>query len=178
MKIKEAVRFLECARPAVESTRIWADLGCGEGIFTHALAQLIEPKGVVFAIDQDKEVFTRMRNAGASIECVEGDFERDDLDLPALDGILMANSMHYVKDKPALLNRLKDYLNEDGMFMVIEYDTEKTSPWVPYPLKFKDLRVLFRNAGYSSVQKVGERPSIYGGYMYASVISKDVIPGI
>ncbi len=88
-----------------------------------------------------------------------------------LDGILMANSFHYVKDKSRLIERLQSFLKSDGMFLIVEYDTGKANRWVPYPLSFENLTLLFENNGFSLIEKVGERSSIFGPQkMYASVI--------
>jgi precorrin-6B methylase 2 len=32
---------------------VWADLGCGTGAFTLALADVLDPRSVIFAVDTD-----------------------------------------------------------------------------------------------------------------------------
>ncbi|MGH2647660.1 MAG: class I SAM-dependent methyltransferase, partial [Ginsengibacter sp.] len=88
-----------------------------------------------------------------------------------LDGILMANSFHYVKDKNGLIEKLKSFLKSDGMFLIVEYDTDKANRWVQFPLSFKNLTSLFSNNGFGLIEKIGERSSVFGPQkMYASVI--------
>jgi SAM-dependent methyltransferase len=41
--------------PYVKSEQIAADLGCGRGYYTLALAELVGPKGKVYAVDLDKK---------------------------------------------------------------------------------------------------------------------------
>jgi hypothetical protein len=55
----------------------------------------------------------------------------------------------------------------------VEYDTDKSNPWVPYPISFATLERMFGDAGYASVQLLGTRPSIYKrAPLYAVQIEK------
>lgn len=101
------------------------------------------------------------------------DFVADALPLQDLNGILVANSLHYVRDKPALISKLANCLKPGGSFLIVEYDTDTpVRHWVPYPVSLRSLKQLFANAGYAAVQQLGERPSIFGrAKMYAALIS-------
>lgn len=84
----------------------------------------------------------------------------------------MANSLHYVEDKKALLDNLSASLKSGGSFLIVEYDTDKPAPpWVPYPVSFRSLQPLFAKFGYLSVENLGERASVFGrANMYAALI--------
>ncbi len=86
----------------------------------------------------------------------------------------MANSFHYVKNKKELLQKLSGYVKEEHSFLIVEYDTDKpVSTWVPYPARFESLKKLFNEAGYSSVIKMNEHPSVYrSGIMYSAIIKR------
>jgi hypothetical protein len=58
------------------------------------------------------------------------------LDLPPLDGIIMANALHFVRDKRPLLQQLRGYLKANGRFLLVEYDTDHGNHWVPHPLAY------------------------------------------
>jgi len=73
----------------------------------------------------------------------------------------MANSLHYVPDKPALLKKLLPCLRPAGCFVIVEYDTDLANPWVPYPIRYAALKGLFASVGFASVTKLAERPSGY-----------------
>jgi SAM-dependent methyltransferase len=167
MTHEEAVSLI---RDAVKGDQLqyWADLGCGSGTFTKALAALLPPGSPVTAVDREKQRL--------DIECVDfirADFDKDELQLEELDGILMANALHYVADKASLITRLEPMFSGDPCFIIIEYDTDRANRWVPYPIHFEKLKLLFGLLGYQNVVKVNERRSAYGsGNMYCALIRK------
>jgi ubiquinone/menaquinone biosynthesis C-methylase UbiE len=151
----------------------WADLGCGSGLFTLTLASLLQSRSTVYAVDRHPTIAQQSTPNQVSIQPQKNDFVKKDLGLRDLDGILMANSFHYVKDKPALLKTLKAILRPAHYFLIVEYDRTKPVPvWVPYPLAFAALESLFRAAGYQTITRIGQMPSAFGGSnLYGAVIS-------
>ncbi|TDW97624.1 class I SAM-dependent methyltransferase [Dinghuibacter silviterrae] len=140
----------------------WADLGCGTGLFTRALATLLHPESTIYAIDKTRQDLPK------GILFLQKNFEKDPLGLPPLDGILMANSMHYVKDKGTLIRRL-----QPPRFIIVEYDTQKSNPWVPYPIGKEQLKGFFKDMGYDQFNLLGDRPSAFGrARMYAATAWK------
>ena len=82
----------------------WADLGAGSGAFTLALRELVGAGAIIHAVDKDQgslreleHAYMRRFNESGSLHRVEADFTAG-LDLPALDGVLMANSLHFHRD--------------------------------------------------------------------------------
>src|SRR5258708_31317187 len=86
----------------------WADLGSGEGAFTLALADLLGPDGRIYSVERDAGALTAQKQAitkkfpAVAVEYLRGDFTKP-LDLPPLDGIVMANSLHFYREKEALV---------------------------------------------------------------------------
>jgi len=95
----------------------------------------------------------------------------DALDVKEADGILMANSLHYVKDKETLLKKLISSMKTNGVFLIVEYDRHAGNQWVPYPLTIEAAKALFKGLGYSGLEVLNKRPSVFGRhYMYAAII--------
>jgi SAM-dependent methyltransferase len=169
MQLPEAISLIKKGIVPQSSPQTWADLGAGRGLFSDALLTLLQPGSIIHAVDTNKQA--NLHNP--SIIFHQADFVNDKLPLPALDGILMANSLHYVHDQVACIKQLKTYLrNHTGVFILIEYDTDKGNEWVPYPVSFARARTIFGEAGFSKIEKIGERSSIYNkASMYAALIS-------
>ncbi len=149
----------------------WADLGCGNGTFTYALAELLCTGSKIIAIDQSSQYIKQEHN-DIPIEFRKENIENDMKNLPDLDGIIIANVFHFIKQKTNLVEKWKHHLSENGQWIIVEYEHHQSNVYEPYPLPFDDLKSLFHKAGYSVIKKTGERKSRYGGKMYSAFISK------
>jgi len=172
MELSEAITLIQPAHSGRPNAAIWADLGCGSGLFSFALAHLLAAGSKVYASDRDPV----RRPQGIDIQPYQLDFVAQPLPWQALDGILMANSLHYVSDKKTLLARLMAALKPEGQLIIVEYDTDKPVPqWVPYPVSFRSLQKLFADTAFSKVEKAGERASVYGrAPMYAASVIRQI----
>jgi ubiquinone/menaquinone biosynthesis C-methylase UbiE len=157
---------------------IWADLGAGTGNFTWALRELLGRGGAIYAVDRDGKAIRQQRERlersgpGAAIHPLQGDITRP-LDLPALDGALMANVLHFIRDQPAVLDRVRSYLRPGGRLLVVEYDLRLPMPWVPVPVSADRFRSLASAAGLATPALVGTRRSPSSGItMYAGVATR------
>jgi SAM-dependent methyltransferase len=153
----------------------WADLGCGDGTFTRALARLLATGSVVHAVDLDDVALAGIprEEEGVSIVTHRADFVGGPLPFAKVDGILMANSLHYVGNQEAFLRRCEAHLKADGCFIIVEYDLDRPNRWVPFPVSRQRLSALFRSDGYLPPVPLGSRPSLYQrGEMYAAMIQR------
>src|SRR3712207_757173 len=111
----EMVALIRNGVPAGGGT--WADLGAGSGNFTRALAELLGPGSTIFAVDRNAWLITQLSAALArvpsqtTIVAKLGDFTGP-LELPPLDGILMANALHFVRDQAGTLERVAANLRQ------------------------------------------------------------------
>ncbi len=169
---------------------IWADLGAGSGAFTLALREILGPEAVIFAVDRDGSrladlgQFWQQRFGDASrLHILQADFARPmpvtDFSpfkkpaavqgLPLLDGILMANSLHFFKEKEKLLGQIGTHLKPAGALLLVEYNVDAGNPWVPQPLSFDTWRDLAPRAGFSEPRLLSKRPSSFLREIYSAV---------
>lgn len=173
MNHKDHMNLLRKGVPE-EGGGVWADFGSGGGAFTFALAELLRPKGVIYSVDRDGGALRRQERTMAqkypdvTVHYMAADFTQP-LDLPPLDGILMANSLHFVQRKESLLRRIRGYLKEDGRFLLVEYNTDRGNRWVPYPLSFDSWRQLARQAGFEHTELLATRSSSFLESFFSAV---------
>src|SRR6266849_7059508 len=112
----------------------WADLGAGEGAFTLALADLLGPGAHITAVDREAGSLRALADAmgkrfpATQLDVVRADFTRP-LALAVLDGIVMANSLHFVRDKRPVLAQVQSMLRPGGRLIVVEYGSDRGNPW-------------------------------------------------
>ncbi|MBW7884727.1 MAG: methyltransferase domain-containing protein [Caldilineaceae bacterium] len=150
----------------------WADLGAGSGAFTLALADLIESQGEIYAVDRDGAALQRLertvhaRMPAIALHCIVGDFA-EPLPLPPLDGVLMANSLHFVQHKEAVVRLVQGYLKPNCRLIVVEYNTDRGNRWVPYPFSYSTWQRLATRCGFDHIELLATRPSSFLGEFYA-----------
>lgn len=173
MELAVAKRLIHKGVETGTTPQHWADLGAGKGLFTKALADLLLPESVVHAVDRDRGALGEIgSHPSVRIETIDKDFLREHLNLPPLDGILIANALHFVKEKIPFLSMLKTSLTTRGRMIVVEYDRETATPWVPFPVPFSGLEDLVIKAGFRTVTKLDEEPSVFNRVnIYAAVVS-------
>ena len=157
---------------------VWADLGAGTGAFTLALAELIGPAGQIYAVDKDRSALRQLEGAmknqfsGTMLRTYLADFTKP-LDLPPLHGIVMANSLHFLRQKESVLRQIRGYLRPAGRLILIEYDTDSGNYWVPHPLSYATWSILAAQAGFSHTTLLATKPSRFLGRIFAAVSIKN-----
>ncbi len=152
----------------------WTDLGAGEGAFTLALATLLGPAAHITAVDRDRGALRVLqqemgrRYPGTTLDIVDADFTRP-LELRDLDGVVMANSLHFVRNKAPVLESVVAMLKPGGRLIVVEYSTDRGNPWVPHPFSFESWTALSAAAGLTGTVQIGTVPSSYFGSMYSAL---------
>lgn len=151
MELSVAKSLIQKGINPSQSDQVWADFGAGDGLFTQALADLLPTKSKIIAIDKDERAL-KMISIARDLEfnTVVADLNHLPDTLPIFDGVVMANSIHYVKDQIGFLSRLRDkFLKRQGVVILVEYDLERANPWVPYPIGKRKLVSLALEAGFA-----------------------------
>ena len=158
-------------REGVTRGGTWADLGAGTGAFTLALAELVGPSGEVIAVDRDRgalhELERALRPGGATVRTLGADFTKP-IAVNSLDGVVMANSLHFVRDKSPVLALVHTMLKPSGRLLLVEYDTDNGNPYVPHPLSFETWRALADAIGFTGTRKLATVPSRFLGRIYSA----------
>ncbi|MBX2972239.1 MAG: class I SAM-dependent methyltransferase [Flavobacteriales bacterium] len=160
MTVAEARALIQGAPVGKKAPQQWMDLGCGSGTFTRALAGLLPAGSTILAVDRDADVLRGLpsEHDGVRIEARVGAVER--IALQPVDGVLMANVLHFIADQRAVVERLAQ---ATPTVLLVEYDRhDPLPPWVPHPLPQDRAIGLFQQAGFKNYLLLGQRPSSYG----------------
>ncbi len=161
-------------RDAVAPGGTWLELGSGTGAFTLALADLLGPGGRIHSVDTDRGALaTQAKAVHSRFDAVRldqrvADFTRP-LGFSGMDGVLMANSLHFVKDKTPVLALVRSYLRPGGAFVLVEYDADRGNLWVPHPISYTTWLAAAPSAGFTGTRLLGRVPSRFLNAIYASV---------
>lgn len=169
-------------RPAnLPSGASYADLGAGSGAFTLALQELLGLSADVYAVDRDKGRLNKLQRAHRSrfgesehLHIIPADFTNT-LDLPQLDGILMANSLHFFRNKEKVLQHVSTFLKPGGKFLLVEYNVDRGNPWVPHPLSFDTFHELASRAGFSEPRLLAKHPSTFLREFYSAMATNKTV---
>lgn len=165
-------------RPAIEAevAGVWADLGCGDGAFTYWLATFLPAGSRLYAVDKAAHQLRSLQRNFATLELnvsVEprlADFTQP-LTLPPLNGLVMANSFHFVRPKEPALRQVASLLKPGGRLVLVEYNTNRGNSAVPYPLDETAFLELVARVGLAEARIVARAPSTFLGEMYTGVAS-------
>lgn len=156
---------------------VWADFGAGTGAFTLALAELLGSNGQIYSVDRDRNALEQQRKAmrnqfpNQAVTYQAADFTRK-LELPPLDGVLMANSLHFVQNKAPVLALVRGYLKPGGSLLIVEYNTDQGNTWVPYPFSYETWVNMANENGFRETRKLNARSSRFLDEMYSALSVK------
>ena len=171
MDAREALRLIEPAVPAGPGA--WADFGAGDGTFTRALVTRLGAGARLFAVDRDARALRALGGEVAGVTIVHADLEQPfdlaGVERGTLDGLLLANTLHFMREPAEVLTRLATWLRPGGLTVLIEYDQRTSSRWVPHPIDATEFPALFQAAGLDAPRIVARADSAFGGEMYVAV---------
>lgn len=167
---------VDLLRPAnLSQGGVWADFGAGSGAFTLALSELVGLKAEIYAVDKDRSGFGTLEQShralfgtSQNIHPVRADFTGV-LSLPPLDGIVMANSLHFFKDKEKVLRHVRSFLKLNGALLLVEYNVDSGNMWVPYPLSFETYKELAPRAGFTEPRLLATHSSRFLREFYSAI---------
>ena len=149
-----------------------------------ALADLLGPGAHITAVDRDAGALRHLavemgrRFSATQVDTLTADFRRP-MPLSGLDGIVMANSLHFLRDKSPVLASVKAMLRPGGRLILVEYGSDRGNPWVPHPFTYARWERMAAEAGFERTRQLGTVPSRYLGSMYSAVtfVPRPTSPG-
>ncbi len=156
---------------------VWADFGSGEGAFTLALADLLGPQAEIYSIDKDRRALQKQESRmkarfpgrpPQATHYLQADFTVR-IQLPLLDGLVMANALHFHKRKEPVIELIMGYLRPGGRLILVEYNADRGNPWVPHPLSFSTWESLAARCGLVQTRRLASVPSRFLGEIYSAL---------
>ncbi len=141
--------------PYVGSGMSVADIGCGRGMFSLAMAKLVGSEGRVYSADLQPEMLAALRKraeqAGVADRIQLVHAEQDSIRITdPVDFVLAFWMVHEVKDQKRFFGQVAAVLKHGGRFLIIEPKMHVSSE------QFRDTLELAQNTGYTIL----DRPSI------------------
>lgn len=174
-RVRKAAQLLTPA--LTDAGGAWADLGCGDGVFSAMLCTHLPRGSTIYAVDRDPHALAAMQRnvaahcCGHTLTPLLADFTQP-LTLPPLDGLLLANALHFCREAAKVLGQLVPLIQPGGRLVVIEYNTRHGNAAVPYPLDEHDFLRLAVGVGLPGARIVARAPSTFLGEMYTGVATQ------
>ena len=153
---------------------VWADLGSGTGAFTLALADLLDGTGEIYSVDKDagalreQEQTLHARFPHTVVHYCTADMAAP-LDTPPLDGVIIANALHFMRDKARVVQSIKSHLRPNGRLILVEYNVDQGNMWVPYPLSYPTWQALAQRCGFINTKRLATVPSRFLREIYSAL---------
>jgi SAM-dependent methyltransferase len=137
---------------------------------------LLGQEGIIYSVDRDKaalkEQEQRLKRSFSQVilHPVLADFTRP-IDLPELDGIVMANALHFVprNQQVRVVHQVRGYLRPGGKLIMVEYNTDQGNLWVPYPISYARWPEIAASAGFQNTRLLETAPSSFLRGFYSAL---------
>lgn len=164
------------AQAGLKKGQTVADFGCGAGFYSLAAARFVGEAGQVYAVDimPDRLAVTHSaaQHAGLkNISVVQSDLEKPlkNLDAVSCDAVLLANILHQVNSREALLRNIYYVLKTGGHALVVEWKRGVSAFGPPQESRIThdSLAGMMQKLGLKLVRDLEA-----DGYHYAALFSK------
>lgn len=171
MNDQDARAFL--AGAVGDARGVWADIGAGTGTFTRALRSLLPSSSRIYAIDRDPSAIAALKRLGDNVIPISADFTKN-LSLPEpVDGMLLANALHFAPNATTVLADLVKLVTPRGRIVIVEYDQRAASRWVPYPIASSQWSQIAGASGLTNPAIIARRKSEYAGELYVATAERE-----
>lgn len=149
-----------------------ADLGSGAGFYTLAASEKVEDEGMVFAIEVQKELVTKLQNEANkdgrnNVKAIWADFETaggSTLTDNLVDRVLLTNTLFQADDKYGALQEAYRILKPRGKLLLVDW-TDSHGGLGPHPnevLTEEQARQLAEDVGFILEEDIDAGDHHYG----------------
>ena len=137
----------------------FADIGCGIGYFSIPAADLIGPKGIVYALDVSEEMIEELdkkieENGIENIRTVITDKYNFKLKDNSVSYAFICTVLHEIEDGIAFIDETKRILALGGKIAVVEWIRAESDwgPPVDHRLDSSDVKTILSDAGFKEIE--------------------------
>lgn len=154
------------------SGMVVADVGSGSGEYSIALAKAVGHEGRVYAIDVQKDLLTKVKNAASkegigTIEVIWGDVEKQGgsgLSDNAVDVSVLANVLFQLEDKKSAVSELVRITRPTGKIVIVDWQDSfgGLGPRAEDVVSVEDAEALFAESGFKKTSEFDAGDHHYG----------------
>lgn len=154
-----------------------ADFGAGAGFFTRAAGRQVGDGGVVWAVDLNRELLSRIKNFAeaeglTNVEVIHGDIESahgTNLPEASFDMVIAANIFFTLENKGECLGEMHRILKKSGRALIIDWKDSfgGLGPHVDHVFTQTQAEKLLEQHGFAPLGKV-----LCGSYHWGLVVRK------
>ncbi|HEV2236655.1 MAG TPA: methyltransferase domain-containing protein [Ktedonobacterales bacterium] len=113
-----------------------ADIGCGPGFFTLPAAEIVGPRGLVYAADIQGDMLsavkTRANEANlTNVQVIKSSDTQVPIRAASVDMALLAFTLHEIDQRARFLHRVSRLLKPSGKLIIIEWEKQSDAPGPP-----------------------------------------------
>lgn len=144
----------------------FADIGSGPGFFSIPAARIVGERGIVFAIDTQKEMLLDLRdkrNPPQNIVLLLSEEDNIPVGDSEADFAFLAFVLHEVDNTGVFLKEIRRILREGGKFLVVDWkkQQEEKGPPIEERLTEEEVSRLLEKAGFKDIKTAPINQSHY-----------------
>lgn len=154
-----------------------ADFGAGSGFYTISASKALISTGIVYAIDAQKDLLTKLKNNTAkqglyNVDVVWGDVEKiggTHLRDGSVDFVMICNLFFQIEDKISTIREAKRILKPGGRVLVVDWTDSfgGIGPKVDMVFKKEHAQEVFEKEGFHQ-----DREILAGAHHYGFIFKK------
>ncbi len=149
-----------------------ADLGCGTGYMSFEAGRMVGEKGVVYAVDVQKDVLAQVDKEARleglqNVQTIWSDLEivgATKIETGTIDIAMMVNVLFQVPDKKSVFGEARRLLKPNGTLLFVDWKpgTEAIGPSAESRITAETMRALAQETGFTGEKAIDAGTHHYG----------------